>query len=536
MRWPYLLLSAILVLAAGLRWYGASFGLPALNDPDELVFELGSVRMVTSGTLNPGWFGHPATTTMYLLAVVNASVFVVGWLTGAYAGPTEFMAAIYHDPSLVILPGRMAMGAFGLLGIWQTWRIGRQFSKGQAGWIIGLFSALLLACSPVFIQYAQIIRSDMVGTAFMLLCLGAALRIADEGRRADYGWAALWLALAVASKWPFAITVFAVAGASLHYIKYGSGERSQQLRLLAAFALFAPLLLAMISPYLVLDFKTVLVNLSGETRTYHLGATGDGFFGNARWYTVGPLASGLGIGGLVLAVGGLVLMALDARLRLVVLPVLAIHLLIVFQANLRWERWMVPALPILALAAGVAVAWFAQRAQRRTIGLALGLLVLVPLALIAPSITSARARMNDTRQQATHWVDVHASQNATIMIEHFAFDMIKRAANVSFPLGDVGCVNTQAMLDGRVDLARVDRATKGRSKIDYGTMKPAVRGTCVSDYYVLTAMDRYRHEKAAFPAEFAAYSALLADNKIVATFSPEPGKSAGPVVYVLARK
>jgi hypothetical protein len=144
--------------------------------------------------------------------------------------------------------------------------------------------------------------------------------------------------------------------------------------------------------------------------------------------------------------------------------------------------------------------------------------------------------MNDTRQQATHWVDVHASQNATIMIEHFAFDMIKRAANVSFPLGDVGCVNTQAMLDGRVDLARVDRATKGRSKIDYGTMKPAVRGTCVSDYYVLTAMDRYRHEKAAFPAEFAAYSALLADNKIVATFSPEPGKSAGPVVYVLARK
>ncbi|MFN3991163.1 MAG: hypothetical protein ACK4IS_13000, partial [Erythrobacter sp.] len=181
-----MLLLAILTLAGALRWYGVDFGLPALNDPDELMFQLGAVRILTSATLNPGWFGHPATTTMYTLALVDIGVFVWGWLTGAYGGPAEFVAAVYPRPELLILPGRLAMVAFGVLAVWQTARLGRMIDKGSGGWIIALFAAALLAASPVFVHYAQIIRSDMMGTVFVLLCLGAALRIADHGRRADY--------------------------------------------------------------------------------------------------------------------------------------------------------------------------------------------------------------------------------------------------------------------------------------------------------------------------------------------------------------
>ena len=539
-RWPYLLLGAVLALAAGLRWYGAAFGLPALNDPDELMFELGAVRMLTSGTLNPGWFGHPATTTMYVLALVNVGSFGMGWLNGTFAGPTEFMAAIYANPGLLILPGRLAMAVFGLLSVWQTWRIGTQLRAGRDGWTIGLFAALLLACSPVYIHYAQIIRSDMMGAAFMLLCIGAALRIADKGRRADYIWAALWLALAVASKWPFAISALAVAGASLHRVTLHPDDRREQLNRLAGFAVLAPVLLVAISPYLLLDFQTVLVNLTGEARTHHLGATGGSFFDNALWYTRGAIRAGLGVGGMILAAGGLVLIARDARLRLVLLPVLAAHLVIVFQADLRWERWMVPALPLLALSAGLAAAALAQRVRgwlgAKLANITLAVLTLAPAALMIPSVTEAQARMNDTRQQATHWVEANAPANAKIMIEHFAFDMINRAATTSFPLGEIGCVNAQAMLDGRIDYSLVDGTRKGRSKFDYGTMSPAVRATCVSDFYLVTEMERYRAERDKFPKETAAYEELLNDNVIVATFRPEAGVSVGPVVHVLARK
>lgn len=533
------LLLAIVVLAGGLRWYGADFGLPALNDPDELMFQLGAVRILTSATLNPGWFGHPATTTMYTLALVDIGVFVWGWLTGAYGGPAEFVAAVYPKPELLILPGRLAMVAFGVLAVWQTARLGRMMAKGADGWIIALLAAALLATSPVFVQYAQIIRSDMMGTAFVLLCLGAALRIAEHGRRADYGWAALWLALAVASKWPFAIAALSVAGAWAYRMSQHGTDRPAQLMRIAGFAVLAPVLLVVISPYLVLDYQTVLVNLSGEARPRHLGATGAGPLGNAWWYVSGPLWHGLGVGGFALAAAGLVLMVRDARARLVLVPFLIVHFGIICAHDLRWERWVVPILPILALAAGLAAVRLLAvmrkepPASRAIVVAALGVM---PLALVPVTLAEARVRMNDTRQQATRWVDSRAAPEATIMIEHFAFDMVHRAPTVSFPLGDIGCVNAQAMLDGRIDYSLVDGAKKGRSKVDYGTMAAAVRPTCASDYYIVTEMERYSAERAAFAAEYGAYAALLEDGDIAATFRPEPGVSTGPVVHVIKRR
>ena len=537
-RWRALLL-AIIVLAGALRWYGAGFGLPALNDPDELMFQLGAVRILTSATLNPGWFGHPATTTMYTLAIVDVGVFVWGWLTGEYGDPAQFVAAVYPRPELLILPGRLAMVAFGVLAVWQTARLGRMIAGGADGWITALLAAALLAASPVFVHYAQIIRSDMMGTAFALLCLGAALRIAENGRRADYGWAALWLALAVASKWPFAIAALSVAGAWFYHLSRKGADPRTQLRRIAGIALLAPLLLVVISPFLLLDYQTVLVNLSGEARPRHLGATGAGPLGNAWWYVSGPLWQGLGVGGFALAAGGLVLMARDARLRLVLLPFLAVHFIIICAHDLRWERWMVPILPILALAAGLAAARLLAVmrkepvASRAIIVAALGVM---PLALVPATLTEAAARMNDTRQQATQWLDRRAAPNATIMIEHFAFDMVHRAQTVSFPLGEIGCVNAQAMLDGRIDYSLVDGAKKSRAKVDYGTMAAAARPTCASDYYIVTEMERYSAERASFAREYGAYAALLEDGAIIATFRPEPGVSTGPVVHVIARR
>src|SRR4051812_3116690 len=105
-RWRYIP-AAILLVALYLRLHGIGFGLPALNDPDELMFELGAIRMLRSGTLNPGWFGHPATTTMYILALIDVGVFAFAWLTGWVAGPTGFADAIWVNPGLIVVPGRV---------------------------------------------------------------------------------------------------------------------------------------------------------------------------------------------------------------------------------------------------------------------------------------------------------------------------------------------------------------------------------------------------------------------------------------------
>jgi len=532
----FLAVCAVLLVGAILRWHGIDFGLPALNDPDELMFELGATRMLTGPTLNPGWFGHPATTTMYLLAVVNAATFGIGWLAGTWPDPDGFLAAIYADPGIVILPGRVAIAIFGLLMIWQVWRMGRQIGDQYAA----LFAALLLACSPVHVTYSQIIRSDMMGTFFMLLCMGAALRIARDGRKADYRWAALWLALAVASKWPFAIASLAVAGAAAHRLLLSRADAKAVARQLAAFALLALVLLVLISPFLALDYETVLRNLGGEARSQHLGATGGGFLDNARWYLAGGLTRGLGLAGLALAAAGLILLAREREKAAVILPVLLAQVLIICLHSLRWERWALPLLPLLVLAAGLAASRLVQavagsRGQtwRRAASI---LLLIVPLLLIPRGWADANARTNDTRQAATRWGDAHIPPGSVVMVEHFAFDLMQRPWTVLFPLGDAGCVDARDMLAGRVDLRAVEQARGGRSNVDYGTVAPSMRSTCRADFAILMEMDRYRTERARFPEQHAAYQSLLQDMEVGALIRPEAGVSAGPVVTVLAAR
>lgn len=539
-RFVVMAFGLVLVLAAVLRLHGIDFGLPALNDPDELMFELGATRMLTGPSLNPGWFGHPAATTMDLLAVVNAATFGFGWLAGSWADPEAFIAAIYPNPGLVILPGRIAMAVFGLLTIWQVWRLGRQLDGPVDGQVTGLFAALLLACSPVHVTYSQIIRSDMMGTFFMLMCMGAALRIAREGRQVDFRWAALWLALAVASKWPFAIAGLAVAGAVLHRLLLEGSNRRELLLRLGGFCLLAPLLLVVISPYLVLDFDTVQRNLFGEAQTQHLGATGDGLFGNARWYLQGALLRGLGVAGLALATAGLALVLRDREKALVLLPVLLMQALIICLHGLRWERWALPLLPILALTAGLAAARLMQLVKERrgaSWGWASGMAVLiVPLALVQPAWRDAAARTNDTRQVATQWAENHIPPGSVVLVEHFAFDLMQHPWTVLFPLGDAGCVNARDMLAGRVDLAVVDQARSGRSNVDYGTLAPDMRDTCRADFAILMEMERYRVEQARFPQQHASYQSLLEDMEVRTIIRPEQGVRAGPAVTVLAAR
>lgn len=529
-------LTVLVALALALRLHGIGFGLPALNDPDELIFELGATRMLTGPTLNPGWFGHPATTTMYVLALVNAGTFALGWLAGHFAGPAAFVQAIYLDPGIVILPGRAAMALFGVLCVWRCWRLG----MAMAGPVAAVTAALLMACSPVMVHYSQLIRSDMMGTAFMLMCLGAALRIAQYGRWADYRWAAVWLALAVASKWPFAIAMLAVIGATVHRMLLDRVEAPRDLRRLVGFGLLAGALLLAISPYLVLDFPTVVRNLGGEARNQHLGATSGGLLDNAWWYLSGGLLKGLTLPGLLLAAAGLVLIARDRAQTLVILPVLAAQLLIICLHDLRWERWSVPALPLLALAAGVAAArlqaWWATMRLATLRPVPAVALLAIAVALAWPAWRDAAARTNDTRQMATRWADANIPPGRSVLVEHFAFDLVHRPWTVLFPMGEAGCIDGKALLAGQVDYSEIEAARGGRSNVDWGTLPPRRRAACRPDYLILMELERYRAERDRFPQQWAAYEVVLREADVVHVILPQPDISAGPVMTVLRRR
>lgn len=524
----------VLVVALFLRLHGLTFGLPALNDPDELMFEMGSIRMLSGPTLNPGWFGHPATTTIYLLSVINALVFAGGWALGYWPDPKTFANAIYFDPSLMILPGRIAMVAFGVWSIWLTWRLVRLL----CGERVGLVAAAVLAVSPVHIAYSQIIRSDMMAVCFMLLVSRSALRVARGGGRRDLVLGALWLGLAVVTKWPFALSGIAVAGAYALRLRRREERWGGAVRSLAVFGTLALAFGLIASPFIVLDYPMLLRNLQGEAQVHHLGATGGPPLANAWWYLSGPILKSLGWAGALAACCGAVLMARNRETRAIVAPLALVFFVLFCLQRLIWERWALPLTPALSLAAALGLVWLtgflAQRLGRA--GRGLGLAVIV-LAVLVPQTVQAlndtHVRTHDTRQAAAGWVRAHVPHGDMILIEHFAFDILQGPWRMVFPIGNAGCIDVHDLLSGKTQYDQIENARDQRSNVDYGTLNPARRDTCGMKWAVLTQYGRYRAERETFPDQYAAYVDLLSRGTVVATFDPVPGESGGPPVTIV---
>jgi 4-amino-4-deoxy-L-arabinose transferase-like glycosyltransferase len=527
-------IASILIAALLLRLHGIAFGLPSLNDPDELIFELGAMRMLRSLTLNPGWFGHPATTTMEVLAFINASVMGTGYLAGRFSSANDFVQAFYHQPGWVILPGRIAMALFAVGTVALVYRLASALFDRPTG----LVAAALLAVNPVHIAYAQLIRSDMMACFFMMLCLLAALRIVRHGRWRDYLWASLWLGLAIATKWPFALTALAIGCAFLLRMRTHPEERRPAFVRVAACFAMALVFLLLASPYLLLDHVTMLRDVRGEAQVHHLGATGGSPLENGWWYLRHPLLGGLGVAGSVFVAWGTALLARRREAIVIVVPLAIAFFLLLCLQNLVWERWALPLMPLAAIVAApafvAACRWLFNRFSRRTA--VAGITALLVATLLPPAFaagTLARERLNDTRQQATGWAAAHIPAGSTVMVEQFAFDLLPNPWHLLFPLGDAGCMDVRATLAGQVKYDAISAARGSRAIVDYGTMTPAKRDTCRADYAILTQYDRYRAERSAFPTEYAAYQSLIDEGTVVATFAPVAGQSGGPIVRIV---
>jgi len=527
------ILAAILVAALILRLWAIGFGLPAINDPDELIFELGAVKMLRGGTLNPGWFGHPATTTLYLLAVIDIAVFALGSALGWFSSIAAFGDAIYADPSWVILPGRIAMALFGTGCVFLVHRLGSRLFDRR----VGLTAAVLLATSPIHISYSQVVRSDVMATLFVLLMLLATLRFARTGNGRALCLAALWFGFATTTKWPFAACSLSFAAVAFYRGWSGQDRLVAALRNLALFGLAGLVAILCISPYLLLDYQTALKSVMGESQVHHVGANGGGAVWNTLWYIRAPLLQALGWLGLILAAVGLVIGSRNRDAALLFLPFMIMIALVTVTQNLVWVRWVLPLLPLLAIFAAVALwtLWdrlpVLARSVRLVIALSLFALLLGPLLLRARA--DAAERLTDTRQVATGWADAHIPKGSRIIIEHFGFDMLQRPWTYLFPLADAGCVDARALLKGKVQYAAVEAVRNGHHNVDYGTLSAGTQQSCAADYAILSQYDRYMSEAAMFPQEVANYQELMARSTVMATIRPIAGRIGGPVIHIV---
>ncbi|MFC7536721.1 glycosyltransferase family 39 protein [Sphingomonas sp. GCM10030256] len=526
-----------MAIALVLRLNNVGFGLPSLYDPDEPLFMVKAATLLSEPTYNPRWFGHPGSTTIYLTALIQALVFLTGLVTGQYAGVKDFIAAAYADPAMLFLPVRVVMALLGTACVALTYLLGRRlFGRPE-----GLLAAGFLALNGLHIAWSQVIRTDIHASVFMLAALLFAARLVrGGGRMRDAVAAGVLTGFAIATKWPAATVFVGIIGATAHLAlsRAITMRRGAMLVGASGAATIAGLFLA--SPFVFIDYPTVLSNLSGEARPFHLGHTGGGFLSNLGTYLGVHAAESMGWLGLALALVGIAVVALrSAEGGAILLPATVAFFVGICAQHLIWSRWLLPGLPFLSLFAAVAVMagvrWLVGRVPAKARPALAGLaaaMALLPSA--AGALDQSRERANDTRAQAVAWVVANAPPGSRIVLEHLELKLRSHPFRFLFPIGRAGCLDGEGLLKGGVEYDDLQQARGASPIVDLGNVGSDRVSTCRADFAILTYYDLYLLEQARWPDQLTTYRRVLEGGHTAALFRPVGGRAGGPVVRIVA--
>jgi len=527
-------LALILLVALGLRLRGVAFGLPALYDPDEPIFMLCAIKLLRDHSLNPGWFGHPGSTTIYVMAIVEAGTFLIGHWLGYFPTQAAFVDSIYHDPGIVFLPGRLFIVACSVGCVAFTYLIARRLCGAGTA----LLAAGILAVDALHIQWSQVIRTDVHASLFMLASLWFAIGIAQRGRLRDYIGAGAMAGLACATRWPAVTIIAATCGAAILAMMTDRASIGRHARMLGMALVAMVLATIAASPYLLLDYPTVAANLGGEAQTHHLGATGGTFFENTAWYVANPLLYTLGTTGVIMLLVGIVAVLWRARLAAVtILLPAAIFFIAISSQHLIWARWIVPIVPLVAILVAIGTRClmsllYAHVPRAPALAMIIALAALVLLPMVRATQGAAAERADDTREIAARWIVANVARNETIAVEHFAFNLSQAGYRIIFPAGQTGCVDAMTLLGRRVSYAQAGRIRGNVGLADFGTVPANVQTTCRAGIVMVTDLDRYLAERETYPREIAAYRTILAGSRLAAIIRPVTGRTGGPVVRI----
>ena len=409
-------LTAIILLGAALRGWGLWFGLPfAQARPDETV-AFGTAANLLSGDLDPHFFHWP-TLHLYVLA----GVFSVASAAGRLAGATGDLGFPQHA-----LIGRALVACAGSATIYVTFRLARRAAGPRAA----LAAALFLAGAVLHVRDSHFALPDIVMTLLATTSIGFVLRFADE-HPAGTGGAAWHLnsaaaagvlgGLAASTKYNgAAVAAGMVAAQALTIRRTGRPPwRVASWVPLCVYAVLFAIGFVAGTPYALLDPVKFSTDVMFDLQ--HL-SEGHGVSVGPAWlrHATFSLPLGLGLPVYVASLGGAVMLAWRHRTAAVVLGAFAAAFaLAIGRGQTAFARYVLPLLPVLCVCAGAfadgAGRWLADR-LRRPQG---ATVMLVALALAAPSVVSSAwldvlLARTDTRVLAADWLSHRVPRGATL--------------------------------------------------------------------------------------------------------------------------
>jgi 4-amino-4-deoxy-L-arabinose transferase-like glycosyltransferase len=537
-------LLGIIALAAALRLYGVSWGLPDVFEeaiPLREAWKMWGWGPNSGLDLNPHFFNYPSL-TIYCQFAGQGVLYLGMRLWGAVDSTIEYAALYAADRTPFMIMGRLINILFGVATVWILYRVCRRIVSASAS----CFAAFVLAISTFHIQKSQMVEVDIPLTFFCTLALWFIIRIAEVPSWRNHLLAGVTIGLAVSTKYTAALLVIPLlvshalsGGYSIEKGKSRRGRKSGWVNLAAAGGAVAVTFLVT-SPFILLDAPTFLEHLSLERLHMREGHFGVETSGTAFYYLRSLSERTLGWPLLVLSAAGLVYRAVWKRKRpaLVLASFAVAYSIAVASWAMKADRYLLPLLPIAMVFAAVAMDDIlsipriaAARPPLRVIAAAVLLLIAVaPLAAAYPAHMSRYAP--DTRTLAREWIEANIPPGAFIVTESYGPELL--SAHELLPLdGDIRNAALELMEDRpryAVQPIPMSQVYPERSEAFYD-----LRLYRDADLFITSSSvrSRYGREPARFTRQIAFYDTLDAGFSKLREFGA--GDRRGPTIAVYKR-
>jgi hypothetical protein len=383
-----------------LRLVNIDHGLPFVYQPDEARHFTNRAVGMFGSDLDPGYFRNPSAFTYAIHSLLRVQYAGLGLVDG----PRDVVRDCLSDPSGMYLTGRVLATVLCMLSVVAVYAVARRLWGAAEG----LAAAAVLAFAFLPVAYSRFALTD-VGTLLpATIAVYGAVRAQETGRLAYFALGGAAVGLAVGFKYTAGLLVAPLIAASL----LTTGQRRTAMLGLATAAAVGVIAFLLTNPFFVLRLGDAIDQLSMQTATAHRPKLGQSNEYGAVFY-LRSLTWALGWGAALAAGAGALWELHRSRSRAIVLIVFPLLLFAFLSTAERFfARWLLPAFPVLALLAGVALARVASRfsSHPRLQGAALTALLAAVLAqpLAADVRTAVLLGRTDTREMT--WASLVRTQ------------------------------------------------------------------------------------------------------------------------------
>lgn len=350
-----ILLFFIISIGALLRIWHIDWGLPDLYEeamPLSISWRFWDIGN-TGYQFDPNFFTYPAF-TFYLQFLIQNVHYLIGNIIGVYPSLTSFLQAFEQDSSTVIIIARLTSVLFDVA----TLIIAYKLISSVVDKRTSLLATSLLALNPLHIKQAHFINVDTPLTFFILLSLYFIIKLMGNPSLRNYISAGISIGLAASTKYNGAIMVAVLFIAQM--VRSNSLRNSiktlAQPRFLIS-VITSVIIFILCNPYIILRMNKFLSDF-GEVQSHmetgHLGV--DQTTSTFDYYILESLPTYLGW--LLLIVCCITIYFFFKKkepfgIVLSIFPIL--YLIIIGRWEMRADRYIFPAIPILILIGSIGV-------------------------------------------------------------------------------------------------------------------------------------------------------------------------------------